>query len=200
VYSATAVSRKPGTAPTCERLVAGQVGDAGDQEPRYGHRQHRGQRALRERAGRHERGEDREDDKEDTQRVGSPDRVHVEDQRIHQPGGGEAHHQRGGDTVPGAEREDPDDDLHYERGEHDRATARPSAAGSRPHCSALTSTEPIATVKNPSGIGDPISCRTIRVMERRSGSRRAGSNTVRGSTPAAGPGAAAESFMGTTLS
>jgi hypothetical protein len=43
-----------------ERLAAGQVSDAGDQEPRHRHHQHRSQGTLGQRAGQHERGEDRE--------------------------------------------------------------------------------------------------------------------------------------------
>ena len=61
------------------------------------------------------------------------------------------------------------------------ATALVSAAGSIPHCRTLITTESIATVKNPSGIGEPIGWSTIRVIDRRSGSNLSGSKTMAGS-------------------
>ena len=61
------------------------------------------------------------------------------------------------------------------------ATAWPPDGGSIPHGRTLTSTEPIATAKNPSGMGDPIGRRTMRVMNRGSGSNTSGRKTVKGS-------------------
>jgi hypothetical protein len=101
-------------------VVAGDLGDARDQEPRRGDREDGGQCTLEERAGQHEQHEDREHDIEHPECGGSTRWVQGQDQRVGQPGGGEAQHQRSGDAVMGPEGEYPDDRLHNERGEQDQ--------------------------------------------------------------------------------
>ncbi|GAA3073676.1 hypothetical protein GCM10020254_16890 [Streptomyces goshikiensis] len=57
-------------------------------------------------------------------------------------------------------------------GRTQRATARRSAASKTPSCMQPVITEAIATVKKPSGIGEAMGRRLIRVIDRRSGSKR----------------------------
>ena len=146
---------------------------------------------LSERAGQHEQDEDREHDIEHAKCRGSTRRLHRKTSASTSQVVAKLSISVPATLSRAASASSPTIACTTNAGNTISATARPSAAGSTPHCSVLTSTLSIATVKNPSGSGDPIGRSTIRVISCRSALDLGRIGCGPGSTPACG-----QAFLG----